>query len=105
MCVSIVSNQLFFVRPRGTFLPPKGGSAFASATQNTQKVATYVPSIASRFAAKTQQCHDKTRSGADAASHRRGQCRVGTRNQPAHESADYGHSRLAQYDAESQPPR
>jgi hypothetical protein len=28
-----------------------------------------------------------------------------TRYQPAHESADYGYGRLAQYDAESQPPR
>src|ERR1700691_6211623 len=47
MCVSIVSNQLFFPCPRGIFVPPSGGSIFASATQNTQKGATYVPSIAS----------------------------------------------------------
>ena len=47
MCVSIASNQRFFYRPRGTFFPPRGGSAFASATQNTKNVATYAPSMAS----------------------------------------------------------
>ena len=110
MCVlTRLKSTVYSLVRAATLSRPNGGSAFASATQNTRKVATYVPSIASgttfivfstttnstitdrdlggfadeerahrplpicsRFAAEPEQCHDKTRGGADATANRRG---------------------------------